>query len=155
MEVRIVMLINLLAWSFIVSQSFTYIIALDNVQRCMDAASWIELRKLLDRNYRLKFRFVFYTVLVTSPLLTLLCCMDPGSILFITSAIALVAIIADTVLMLKGNMPVNNLINTWGRDNYPENWQRYRSRWLYIFQWRQVANITGFGSLLAGAVLGL
>lgn len=155
MEIRIVLLVNLLAWSFLVGQSFMYIIALGNVQRSLDAASYIELRKLLDRNFRLKFRFVFYATLITSPLLTLLCCLGTGSVLFITSVIALAAIIADTLLMMKGNMPINNLINSWSVEHYPADWKQYRSKWLYVFQWRQVANITGFTSLLTGVVFGL
>jgi hypothetical protein len=47
--------------------------------------------------------------------------------LFITAIVAFVALITD-VLLMKGNMPINNLINTWTADNYPANWVEYRAK---------------------------
>ncbi|MEI9945943.1 MAG: hypothetical protein WDN26_17195 [Chitinophagaceae bacterium] len=52
MITSIIILLNLLAYSMVVSQSFSYMIALDNVQRNLPAASYIDLRKLLDKNFR-------------------------------------------------------------------------------------------------------
>ena len=55
MEIKVIMLINLLAYSFIVSQSFSYIIALRNVQRNLQPGAYIEVRKLMDKNFQKKF----------------------------------------------------------------------------------------------------
>jgi hypothetical protein len=74
--------------------------------------------------------------------------------LFIGSAIALVTLILDILLTIKGNMPINNMINTWTEDNYPADWQLYRAKWLSIFEKRQIANIIGFLCLLMGTVFG-
>ena len=152
MEIKVVMLINLLAYSFIVSQSFSYIIALRNVQRNMQPESYIEMRKLLDKNYQVKFRIVIYVTLLTCSVLTLLSSMHLTGLLFITSAIALAGLIIEIVLTLKGNVPINKVINTWTAESYPLNWQEYRTKWLSIFAKRQVINIIGFLSLLIGAV---
>lgn len=154
MEIKIIMLINLLAYSVIVSQSFLYMLALRNVQKTMQAASYIELRKLLDKNFQAKFRIVFYTSLVTCTVLTILCSMHLTGLLFITSATALTGLVAETILIVKGNLPINKIINTWTPENYPPDWQMYRSKWLSIFAQRQAANIIGFLSLLVGAVFG-
>jgi len=154
MEINIIIFINLLAYSLIVSQSFSYIIALDNVQRNLHVNSYIELRKLLDRNFRKKYTYVVYLSLLSSALLTTLTSMNPSALLFISSAIALAALIIDVLLTLKGNMPINNLINTWTADDYPANWETYRTKWLSIFRIRQVVNIIGFLSLLLGTVFG-
>jgi len=154
MEINIVIFINLLAYSFIVSQSFSYIIALRNVQQSMDAVTYIELRKLLDKNFRRKYSVVVYISLASSTLLTVLCSIEPTCLLFISSAIAWIALIIDTLLTLKGNMPINNIINTWSNDNYPADWKLYRKKWLSIFGKRQVVNIIGFLSLLLGTVFG-
>lgn len=154
MEIKVIILINLLAYSLIVSQSFSYIIALRNVQRNMQPQSYIELRKLLDKNFQIKFRIVFYFSLLSCSALTLLSSMHLTGLLFITSATALAGLIIETILTLKGNVPINREINTWSADNYPLNWQDYRNRWLTIFAKRQVVNIIGFLSLLVGAVFG-
>ncbi len=137
---------------FIVSQSFIYIIALRNVQQNMQPASYIELRKLLDKNFQSKFRIVLYTGFVTGSILTVLCSMNPGSLLFITAAIGLIALIVEIIIAVKGNVPINRIINTWSPENYPGNWTVYRAKWLSVFAIRQIVNITGFVSLLVGAV---
>lgn len=154
MEINIIIFLTLLAYSFLVSQSFLYIIALHNVQTNMEAVSYIELRKLLDRNFRKKYSIVVYSSLISTTLLTFLCSAEPTGILFISAAIALAALIIDTLLTVKGNMPINKIINTWSKDNYPADWKLYRKKWLSVFGKRQVAVIIGFLSLLLGAVFG-
>jgi uncharacterized membrane protein len=154
MLVKALFLFTLLAYSIIVSQSFSYIIALKNIQLSLNAGSYIELRKLLDVNFRANFTYVVYAALITNLLLVLTTIKNPSSLLFITAAIAFVALIADTLLTVKGNLPINDIINTWSSDNYPTNWTDYRTKWLNIFHYRQIANIMGFVSLLIGAVFG-
>lgn len=152
MEIKIILLVNLVVYSFIVSQSFIYIIALRNVQQNMQPATYIELRKLLDKNFQSKFRIVLYTGFVTGSILTVLSSMNPGSLLFITASIGLIALIVETLVAVKGNVPINRIINTWSPENYPCNWAAYRAKWLSVFAIRQIVNITGFVSLLVGAV---
>ncbi|MEI9912934.1 MAG: hypothetical protein WDO71_26815 [Bacteroidota bacterium] len=155
MAIKIIFLFTLLAYSIIVSQSFMYILALKDVQLTLEAGPYTELRKLIDASMRGNFKYVVYAALLTSLLLVLSTIKNPDSLLFITAAIAFVALIADTLLTVKGNLPVNDIINSWSSDNAPANWKDYRAKWFTIFQYRQIANITGFVSLLIGAVFGL
>ncbi len=74
---------------------------------------------------------------------------------FIKVAIVFIALIADILLMMKGNMPINNLINTRTVDNYPADWTVHRGKWLRIFFYREIATITGFINLVIGAVFGV
>ena len=152
MIVKIVLVVTLLAYTIIVSQSFMYILALKNVQLNLEANPYIELRKLIDFNMRNNFKYVIYTALVFNLLLVILTIKNPGGILFITAAIGFIALVIDTALAVKGNIPVNDIINSWSANNYPANWAETRTKWLDIFQYRQIANITGFVSLLLGAV---
>jgi len=155
MQTRILLLLTLLSYSIIVGQSYMYIIALKNVQNSMQANSYIELRKLLDASFMANFKWVVYAALLTNLLLVISTIRNPGSLLFITVAIAFAALVTDTLLTVKGNLPINSLINGWSADNYPADWATYRTKWLNIFQYRQVANITGFISLVIGAVFGM
>jgi hypothetical protein len=148
MEIRITLFVTLFAYSFLVSQSFSYIIALHNTQRNLDAKGYIILRKLLDKNFRAKFKYVFYLTLVSNTVLCILTFREPDSLLFIGSLIALIGFLADAVFMLRGNMPINNYINTWSPEKFPADWEVHRAKWLRIFAKRQVANIIGFTSLL-------
>ena len=152
---KLLLFLTLIAYSIIVAQSFMYIIALKDVQNRMGAGSYIELRKLLDNSFRANFKFAVYAALVFNLLLVVSTSKYTGSLLFISSLIAFIALITDTLLTVKGNLPINGLINTWTVQSYPENWVTYRAKWLQIFQYRQIANITGFTCLLAGTIFGL
>ncbi|MFT3911896.1 MAG: hypothetical protein QM737_20900 [Ferruginibacter sp.] len=154
MEINIILFINLLLYAVLVSQSFAYIIALSNMQKNLSAITYIEVRQLLDRNFRKKYTWVVYMVLLSSTVLSVLCSVQPDCILFITSIIALGALIIDVLLAVKGNMPINAAINNWTSENYPGNWNEYRNKWFSIYTKRQVATIIGFLSLLTGVVFG-
>lgn len=154
MTTRIILLFTLLAYSIIVSQSFIYILALKHVQLNLDANAYIELRKLIDASMRANFKYVIYAALLSNLALVIFTIKHPGSLLFISASVALVALIVDVLLTVKGNLPINDVINTWSSNSYPTNWEEYRTKWLYFFQYRQIASITGFISLLIGALFG-
>lgn len=154
MTTKINLLLTVFVYSIIVSQSFMYLLALKDVQMNLDASPYIELRKLIDASMRGGFKYVIYAALLANLLLVISTVKRPDSLLFITAAIAFVALIADTLLTVKGSLPINDVINTWSADNYPANWTEYRTKWLNVFQYRQIANITGFVCLLIGTVFG-
>lgn len=131
-----------------------YIFSLKQTQLSLESGSYTTLRKLIDANMRLTFKWVIYGALITNLLLVIVTIKTPGCLLFITSSIALITLLADTILTVKGNLPVNDIINSWCVDNRPADCSTYRTKWLTIFQYRQIANITGFISLLIGAVFG-
>ncbi len=154
MEINIILFINVLLYAIVTSQSFAYIIALSNVQKNLQANAYIEVRKLLDKNFMKKYIKIVYMALLSTTLLTVLTSVQPDCILFITSVIAWVALIIDVVFAKKGNMPINKTINNWNNDDYPVNWHEYRSKWFNIYNKRQVVNIIGFLCLLLGIIFG-
>jgi|SRR6218665_242332 len=151
---KIILFITILSYSLVVSQSFMYILALKNTQLALGGSSYVEVRQLIDANMRGSFKYVIYTALLSSLLLLIVNYKNPSGLLFITSAIALIALVTDILLMVKGNMPLNEIINGWSPENYPADWKTVRQAWFNILQYRQLANIAGFLSLLAGAVFG-
>ena len=152
MELKILIFLNLLVYSVIVSQSFMYMIAMRNVQESMGAASYIELRKLLDRNFLKKFKPVVYSALVLGLALVAAAAFQSSGVLLAGSIVAFAGLLIDVLLILKGDMPINRIINSWTLETFPANWVEYRSKWLYWFSWRQVANISGFIALLIAAI---
>jgi hypothetical protein len=146
------MFINLLGYAFIASQAFFYLLAMTSVQRDLTAPAYIEFRNLIDAKLSVTLRIVYYTVLLTSIVLCVLTFRNTASLCFITSVIACIALWVDVFVMMKGNMPINHLMHSWTPDDHPDNWHEYRAEWLRYYRLRQVAAITGFTSLVAGAV---
>jgi hypothetical protein len=155
MEIKITLFITLMLYVVVISQSFFYILAMSNVTKSMQPATYIESRKLLDQNLRSSLTTVYYLALASSVLLVSFCVINPSGFLFICSVVALVSLIIDVAFTLKGNVPLNKIINTWTASNYPANWKEYRSKWLSIYSIRQAVNIIGFVSLLAGLIFGM
>jgi len=154
MEIKITLFTTLLLYAFVISQSFFYILAMSRVTKSMQAVTYIESRQLLDKNLQSSLSLVYYLALASSIALTAFCVINPSGILFVCSVVSLVSLIIDVVLTLRGNVPLNKIINTWTASNYPADWKEYRSKWFSVYTFRQVANIIGFISLLAGLIFG-
>ena len=148
------MLLNLIGFAAIASQPLFYLLALTDSQKKLRAPAYIELRKLLDKNLRVKLKMLYYATLLTALLLTVLTFSAETPLRFVTACVALCALIADVVISLKRNVPINELINKWDADAYPRHWQLIRRKWFYFYQIRQAIGIIGFISLLIGVVFG-
>ena len=154
MLINLILFLTMLAYSVIVSQSFMYILSLRHMQVNLQATEYIAVRKLIDAGMNSRFRYVFYVALLLSLLLVVVCAFYASGLLFISACIAFVALVADTIITVKGNLPINAEINSWTKDQFPNDWGEYRIRWLTFYQYRQILNITGFVCLVAGVVFG-
>jgi hypothetical protein len=155
MEIKITLFITLVSYAIVISQSFFYLLAMTGAVKNMQVATYIESRKLLDSRLRKTLAGAYYFTLLASIALTAFCVTNPSGLLFISAIIALVALLADIFLTLKGNRPLNQVINTWTATSYPANWYDYRSRWFAFYTIRQIINLTGFIALVAGMVFGM
>lgn len=152
MTTKILYLLVLVAYAVIVSQSFMYMLSLKQVQMKLGADNYTEVRQLTDTSMRSSFKYVIYVALAATILLLVVTSKQPAGVAFITSAIAFLALVAEILLTLRGSLPVNDIINSWSPGHIPADWQAVRDRWFSIYQYRQVATITGFISLVAGLV---
>ena len=155
MNIKITLFITILLYAAIISQSLFYILAMSKVMKNMQVATYIETRKLLDKHLRVSLPVVYYGSLIASIALTAFCLVNSSGLLFICSIIALVCLVADLVLIVKGNIPLNKIFNSWTTTNYPSNWQQYRSKWFSFYHIRQLTNMIGFLSLLTGIIFGM
>lgn len=153
MATQIILFLDILIWSIIAGQSYMYIIALMDVSKKLDAPGYIRFRQLVDRNFMAKYKWVVYAAMLLGPLLCILAATK-GNIVFVCSLVTLLALVSDLVLTLRGNMPINKLINTWSTNEYPIDWEIYRNKWLSVFFKRQVVTIIGFISLVTAAIFG-
>jgi hypothetical protein len=155
MEIKITLFITLVMYALVISQSFFYILAMTSTLKKMQAATYIETRNLLTDTLDVPLRWVYYITLSAIVLLIAFCVVNPSGSLFKCAVVALVALIADALLALRGNIPLNKFISSWTIANYPPNWKQYQAKWFTLYRVRQALNITGFLSLLAALVFGI
>ena len=154
MYLKILILLNLVGFAFIVSQPLFYLLALSRSQKSLGATSYIELRKLLDKNLKIRLKLLYYGTLFTTVLLIFLTASANATLHLIMACVALCALLTDIAIAVKRNVPINNLMNHWDTNAVPRHWQLIRRKWFYFYQIRQVVGIIGFICLLIGVVFG-
>ena len=95
---------------------------------------------------------VFYLIALVTCVWLLAAAFAAGdSLLEKTTMVALVGLVLEVVLMLRGSVPINETIASWRSQDPPANWESYRAQWSTILLWRQIALGASFTSLLIGA----
>jgi hypothetical protein len=154
MTLKIIQFLNLLAYGFVASQPMFYLLAMSRAQKNLRPSSYTELRNLLDNSLQISLRIVYYSTLLTSLVWFYYTLRYQSGFLLVSASIALAAFLTDMFFLFKGDMPINKIIQTWTPENYPPNWETYRRKWFYYYHRRQVADLIGFVSLLAGVCFG-
>jgi uncharacterized membrane protein len=78
----------------------------------------------------------------------------PKSAFFISSAMALVFLIIDLAITIKGSMPLNALTHTYNPGNESVHWEMVRTQWLDYMKYRGIFITMGMASLLGGLIFG-
>ncbi len=146
------MLVNLVLFAVVASQPLFYAVALSHASRALSAPAFIELRNAINAVMKRRVPAVYLGTLATCVGVLTLSLLAGELWMAATSGVALAALVGDTALMLRENVPINGVIETWTPTQYPADWESYRTRWMAIFAVRQVLLVVGFVSLLTGAV---
>jgi hypothetical protein len=154
MLLKIMELLNLMIYGVLASQPIFYLLALGKATKNLRPSSYTELRNQINNILEINMRVLYYTVLLTS-IGWFICTLFMHSTgLIITSLVAVLALFIDMFFLFSGDIPINNIIKTWTPENYPTDWEVHKKKWFWFFRRRQVAILTGFTSLLLGAVFG-
>ena len=146
------MLLTLIGYTVVVSQPLAYIVAMTAAQRGLSAAAYIELRQRINAVMTKRLPPIYVITLLAVLLLLVLAVSGRAWTVALSAAVALACLVVDVAYMLRDNVPINGVIDSWTPTDYPTDWQDYRARWFAVFVYRQIAQLVGFVSLLAGAV---
>ncbi|GIW44715.1 MAG: hypothetical protein KatS3mg077_1997 [Candidatus Binatia bacterium] len=149
---RIAIFANLLTYSTVASQPLFYSIAFTAAQRALSAGAYVELRQRINAVMTRRVPVIYLAALVTSACVLALSWYAQNWNVLITTALALVCLVADIALMLRENVPINGVMDRWSATDPPADWERYRNQWFFVYRFRQVILLLGFASILLGAV---
>ena len=152
MTTKILRLLQLVVYLIITSQLLFYLLILSDTLKQVSLPNFIELRKVVDTLMENRFRIIYYTGIILTLAIFLLSTKKPDSIFFVTSCIALVCLIIDVSIAMKGNIPINKLINAYLPGDTSQDWSALRLQWLQLVNIRCIFIVTGFASQLAGLV---
>jgi hypothetical protein len=149
--IRIAIVANLVAYSVVASQPLAYVVFLGRAQRALSAAAYIELRQRINPVMNMRVPVIYVGALATALPLLVVSVRVANSIIVVTTTIALVCLVVDVIFMTRENGPINAMVDRWSTTSYPDDWERYRTKWFAIFAYREVVLLVGLISLLVGA----
>jgi hypothetical protein len=150
MTIKILKLLQMVAYLIVTSQVLFYLLILSDSLAQVSLPSFIELRKVVDALMEGRFRIIYYSALILTLAVVILSAKKPDSLLFITSSFALVCLIIDVTIAMKGNIPINALINSYTPGDSSQNWSALRLEWLRLMNIRGTFITVGFVSQLTG-----
>ncbi len=149
---RIAIVANLMAYATVVSQPLFYVVALGDAQRALSAPAYIELRQRINAVMTKRVPWIYGSALATSLLVIALSLRHGSGTQAVAAAIALACLGVDVAWMVRENVPINGVVDSWSPTAPPDDWESYRAKWFAIFAYRQVLLGVGFLALLVGAV---
>jgi uncharacterized membrane protein len=94
--------------------------------------------------------FMAATVVSAAPVIWFLRQTRAGKPVFLLFSLAFAFLIAQLVITLVGNVPINDQISSWSPDNPPAEWQEVRDRWNLFNNLRTMFLVAALGVQLGG-----
>lgn len=151
--IQILRFLQLLSFLVVATQLMYYLFVMGEALKGISINGFLEQRQVVDALVVKRLRFFYYTSLLLTLTVAVLTAKQPASPAFITSVIAFVCLVADIAIALKGNGPINALVNTWAPGQpTTANWEAVRVQWLDFIRYRGIISAAGLLSLLSAWV---
>ena len=152
--IKIIQFLHLIFYVTVSSQLIFYLVIMSGALKLVTVDNFAELRKAIDSVADFRLRIVYYGCLALSLATTIIFFYQGSQPLFITSCIALLCLVIDLVIAVKGNIPLNEQINTYFTGNNAIDLDALRIQWIKFITYRGLFIVTGMISLLAGLLVG-
>lgn len=152
MVASILKIVFLLLYLIVVSQGIFYLFAASKAFSGISIDAYAQIRNSIDQVIEWRLKFVYPATLLVGLIVTLSLIKTPGSLIFITTAIAFVCVVVDLALAVKFNMPINAQFHTYTSSMQDVDWESLRKTWLEFLEYRAVVQVVGFLALLMGMV---
>lgn len=152
MFVSISRILFLLLYLIVVSQGIFYLFAAGKAFSGISIDAYAEIRNSIDQVIEWRLKIVYPATLIIGLLVVLSSIKTPGSLVFITTAIAFVCVVVDVALAAKFNMPINEQFYSYSPAVQGVAWESLRQTWLQFLKYRAVTQVIGFLALLIGFV---
>lgn len=141
--------IHAFSYLTVTCQLMFYMVVFSDAMKLLSIENFLELRKIIDPLILGRNRVLYLTCLVANIGVILLAIKKPNSAFFITSLIALVCVVIDITLALKGNARLNTMVNT-GVLSGIDSWETLRMKWLNLIHYRGLFTTAGMICILIG-----
>lgn len=154
-SVKIILMLYLACYLMVSAQLIYYVIVMGEALKKIPIQHFLQLRKLIDPLVVTRYRWVYGLCLVLSASAMLLSQYDTFSAVDIYLVISFACLVLDIALALKGNLPLNTLVNAGTLGEHWLKWEILRIKWIRLIRYRGVISGVGMVTLLVGLVANL
>ena len=128
--------------------SLAFVLGVGPAIRSLSAPAYIELHHSIHENF-VRWTPVLYTVLLGIVSANLFVLRNQWrSLEFFLVLFTLLCVFDEMLMMLRGNLPLHRMIQSWEVFSPPTNWAQIRQEWLEFMYLRAALLITGFSLLV-------
>lgn len=121
--------------------------ALNPALRALDAPTYVAAKQAADRHFPALMTPLTLAGLGALLAQTVLGAIDDQALVAALAAVALLAAVTALVAVLRGDLPINQRMAAWTRDDPPADWTTWRSRWERYFLLRTYATVAALAAL--------
>jgi hypothetical protein len=148
----LVTFVTLALFALVASQPLFYLVALSRASGTLAGPAYVELRQRINAVMNVRLVPLYGATLATTGLLAWLAFARGERLLGAAALAALAGLVADAILAVRRNVPINTQMDAWDPAAPPADWETQRARWRDAFATRQAVLSAAFALLLAGVV---
>lgn len=149
---KIIRLLHLVVYFFIAAQLVYYFYLMGDALKQVSIGTFLEERRVVHPLVVKKHQMVYYFGLFLSLLMVVLAQRQQSPLTLVTCSIAFVCIVAEVIISLKGNAPLNTLVQQYSLVDTTTDWEAVRRKWIELIKIRGLLITIGILSLFAGLV---
>jgi hypothetical protein len=139
---KILAFFNVLFYSLIAGQGFYMLLGGSKALRQLSVGAFIEQRQSVNKAIAQNLSISYLLTLVYSGSYIFLLVWNKASQLQVAAAIlAFLLFLADLLLAVRGNVPLNKEIDSWQAHAHPMDWTTHRDLWIKYMTWRNWLSI--------------
>lgn len=144
--------LTLVLFSLVVSQPFFFLVALSRASGALSGPAYVELRQRINAVMNRRLVPLYGATLASAGVLAWTAYARGERVLAGAALAAIAGLVADAILAVRRNVPINARMDAWTPASPPADWETERARWSAAFALRQVVLSIAYASLLAGVV---
>lgn len=152
---KILTFFNVFLYALIAGQGFYMLLGGSQALKQLSVGAFIEQRQSVDKaiTRNLSASYLF-TLAYSASYIFLLAWNEAPQLQLATAILAFLLFLADLLLAVRGNAPLNKEIDSWQEHAHPMDWTTHRDSWIKYMTWRNWLSIFAFAMFLLGTMQG-
>lgn len=148
MYIKILHLIQIIAYVVVASQLIFYLMVLIDALKKVSLHNFLEQRQAVDSIFLKRYQPIYYTALLFTLIMVTINVYQALANALLLQSVALLCLVADITIARRKNAPINKQVNTYTPGDQNADWQSIRIQWLNFIRVRGIFIAIGLFALI-------